>query len=118
MPHLPFAVFHYFRAYRGTTNQGMPAVVLTPWDKVAKTPDLVGRYGRAWRADLAEGRRRHNVNPELDAALVLWVIEAPWARPAWHSYALMLAHLRPTPHLHPPKIHLDGATHELWLYAL
>ena len=46
------------------------------------------------------------------------VVEAPWAHPIWHSYAVILVHLRPLPDGRPTKFYLAAATHEIWLYAL
>jgi hypothetical protein len=41
-----------------------------------------------------------------------------WAHPAWHSYSLILVHLRALPDRRDTRFYLDGATHEFWLYAL
>jgi hypothetical protein len=47
-----------------------------------------------------------------------WIINAPWAHPVWHQYAMLLYDLT-TPHPDGPSIiHLPGATHEFLLYAL
>ena len=81
-------------------------------------PTVNGLAGRAWRCDLEALRGRLKVAPEDDGTVVMWVVEAPWAHPLWHSYALVLVHLRPMPDGRPTKIYLDGASHELWLYAL
>lgn len=59
-----------------------------------------------------------NVKPENDPTLVHWVIRADWAHPFWHSYSLVLVHLRPLPSVREPDIYLPGATHEMWLHAL
>jgi hypothetical protein len=87
-------------------------------DQITTPPAIEGKHGRAWRCDLAEGRRRKGFAAEDDATLIAWVIEAPWAHPAWHSYELILLHLRPMPDRRQTIFYLDEATHELWLYAL
>jgi hypothetical protein len=87
-------------------------------DPIAAAPDISGSCGRAWKCDLAEGRRRMGVRDEDDAALVHWVIEAPWAHPCWHSYSLVMVHLRPMADGRETKFYLPCASHELWLYAL
>lgn len=46
-----------------------------------------------------------------------WLITAPWAHPAWSQYALLLYDLT-TPADPAPQVYLDGATHELLLFAL
>lgn len=85
---------------------------------IAVAPDVVGTRGRAWKCDLLRVR---NANPETDATLVHWLIEAPWAHPCWHSYSLVMIHLRPLAGEvagGETKFYLPCATHELWLYAL
>ncbi|NEI52689.1 hypothetical protein GR217_34285 [Rhizobium leguminosarum] len=48
-----------------------------------------------------------------------WIIEAPFAHPFWHQYALFLYDLTtPRPGDPPLNLHLPGATHEMLLYAL
>jgi hypothetical protein len=87
-------------------------------DEIVKTPDIKGKFGRAWRADIAEAQRAANVRPEDDGSVVMWIVEAPWAHLIWHSYAVILVHLRPMPDVRPIKFYLAAATHEIWLYAL
>jgi len=87
-------------------------------DVVTKQPDVSGLKGRAWLADFDAGRRLMGVRPEDDAGLAHWVVEAPWAHPIWHSYSIILIHLRPMPDSRPTKFHVDGATHEMHVYAL
>lgn len=88
-------------------------------DAIAKAPDLTGLVGRAWRCDLAALRTKLNVPAEEDGTVSAWVVEAPWAHPAWHSYAITLVHLRPHPKFNgQTKFYLAGATHEFWLYAM
>lgn len=100
---------------RAVTGDDSPATVT---DAVAIPPDLIGQYGRAWRCDLAAGLAKMKIDPALNATLVHWVIEAPFAHPVWHSYSIVLVHLHPTPHIQETKIFLDGATHEMWVYAM
>ena len=87
-------------------------------DLIEEPPVIAGPHGRAWTCDLAEGRRIMAIRPEDDATLIDWVIEAPWAHPVWHSYSLVLVHLRPMPDGRETKFHLPCASHEMWLYAL
>jgi hypothetical protein len=48
-----------------------------------------------------------------------WIIEAPFAHPFWHQYALFLYDLTtPRPDDPPLNLHLPDATHEMLLYAL
>lgn len=71
--------------------------------------------GRAWRVNLDEMIR---YIPGPSSAIGMWIINAPWAHPLWHSYVMALIHLRHVDGLGPPSIYLQGATHELFLYAL
>lgn len=81
-------------------------------------PTMQGPHGRAWAVNFEALRIKLGVKTEDDATLASWVVEAPWANPAWHSYWLALLHLRPMPGKRDTLIYLAGATHELWLYAL
>ena len=87
-------------------------------DPITTPPEISGGHGRAWRCDLDAARLRWAVNAENDCCLDHWVVEAPWAHPIWHSYSLVLIHLRPLSDGRKTKFYVDGATHELWLWAL
>ncbi|WP_155831237.1 hypothetical protein [Hyphomicrobium sp. 802] len=91
---------------------------IIPNDKISRVADLAGRYGKAWRVDFAALCKKHGVAPEHDSGIAGWVVEAPWAHPLWHSYELVLIHLREIAGTSAPIIHLPDATHELWLNAL
>jgi len=86
-------------------------------DPMTTRPDMVGNHGRAWKVDLREALRLAGMRPEEDAALEVWIVEAPWAHPVWHSYAITLMHLRPMPG-RETTFHLEGASHEMWVDAL
>lgn len=79
-------------------------------------PTLESKHSRAWRYDLADFMRRHNVKrtPTLDS----WIVFAPWANLMWHSYAIHLMHLRPVSGFPPVTFYLPGATHEIMVAAL
>ena len=87
-------------------------------DPVTAPPVVSGPHGRAWLCDLGASRLVRDIRPEDDATITHWVVEAPWAHPCWHSYTIILVHLRPMPNKHETLFYLDGATHELWVYAL
>lgn len=76
-------------------------------DIVGKEPDLQGLCGRAWLSAHRGG-----------AVVGLWIVEAPWAHPIWHSYAFSLVHLRPMEGMGPPILYRADATHEFLVYAL
>lgn len=84
---------------------------------ITAPPVVQGEHGKAWLCDTAVGRRQKSVADADDACLAHWIIEAPRAHPVWHSYSLVLIHLRAMPGKRT-LIYLDEATHELWLYAL
>lgn len=76
---------------------------------------------RAWRLDWVAKLRRAGHDPALDGVVASWIIQAPWAHFLWHSYWLHFVHLRPIERgegVIPTKFYLEGATHEIWLYAL
>lgn len=80
------------------------------------SPVIAGAKGKAWLVDLAA---TYTVNrmPDCDRnAVCFWVVEAPLAHPLWHSYSILLVHLREKPG-REVEIYLAGATHELHVYA-
>lgn len=82
-------------------------------------PDLTGRHGRAWLVDTRAQVRAQGMNPEHGAEVSAWLVEAPWAHPCWHSYVIVLVHLRPLPGRPLETVYyLDGATHEMWVFAV
>lgn len=87
-------------------------------DPVHQIPHLTGSAGKAWKVRHAEALASAGIDPADDATLGHWLVEARWAHPAWHSYSIVLVHLRPMPDGRPTKLYLDDATHEVWLYAL
>lgn len=87
-------------------------------DEITNAPDFTGNHGRAWRCNISAIRERLGVSEEDDSTLGFWLMEAQWAHPVWHSYLMVLVHLRPMRDKRPTKFYLDGATHEMWLYAL
>jgi hypothetical protein len=82
----------------------------------SELPLIAGPYGKAWKIDLEALAKQ--INNPANATLGMWVVNASWAHPLWHSYCLSLIHVRPIPGTPPPIIHLEGATHEMWLFAL
>lgn len=97
---------------------GMPSFRVKIEDPISILPTVTGQHGKAWSLDLPACHRRAGVRPEDDGTVVAWLIEAPFAHPAWHSYWLNIIHLRPMPDARKTIIYLPGATHEIWLYAL
>src|SRR6185369_6380027 len=80
---------------------------------VTLQPLIKGKHGQAWQVNLTTLRKKLGVDPAKDAGLAHWIIEAPWAHPVWHSYVLVLIHLRPLVGFEKPHLYLDCATHEL-----
>jgi hypothetical protein len=81
-------------------------------------PTLVGSLGKAWRQDkekIAELRDKEELLPLYVAS---WIIYAPYAHPAWHSYWLNCMSLRNLEGVPPALIYRPDATHELILLAL
>ena len=48
-----------------------------------------------------------------------WILFAPWAHPAWHSYYFVLMDLtREMPNSEPPYFYRSGMTHQLDVHAM
>lgn len=77
-------------------------------DPISLPPLIAGVRGRAWKVPPPA---------ERGAWVDRWLIEAPWAHPAWHSYLLSLVSLKPIAGMGPPKMYLVDASHELVLFA-
>jgi hypothetical protein len=89
-------------------------------DPIPDVPVVQGPHGRAWLCDRLAGLRKLKFDPAQDASLDHWMVEAPWAHPAWHSYSILLIHLREMPgeQKGATKFYIPDATHELMVYAL
>lgn len=99
----------------------MSLTVMHPWerDPVEAEPTIHTRLGRAWALDVRAMADKRDIQPGSDLSVAGWLIEAPFAHRVWHSYWLVVVSLTQSK-FNPvePIIHLPGATHELWLYAL
>lgn len=71
-------------------------------------PEIRGLRGFAWD---------YKLEP-MNATLKAWIISAPWAHPAWHSYEIAVYHLRPDPKFPETKLFDPRATHEVVVFAL
>ena len=91
--------------------------VATIKDPIDAAPVVEGAKGKAWLCDELAGIRELGAKLEDHGGLQHWIVEAPWAHPAWHSYSVVLIHLRPMARKRT-MIYLDGATHEIWVYAM
>lgn len=90
-------------------------------DIIAIEPTIRCFHGRAWAMSIDGVCAHRGITREECGDLSSWIIEAAWAHPVWHSYWLHLQHLRPVAGergAHPLKIHLEGATHEMVLFAI
>jgi hypothetical protein len=87
-------------------------------DTITTHPTISTHYGRAWEVDVDACCERRGIERAADGTVALWLIEAPWAHPVWHSYSLTLVHLRPMADNRATKFYVEGATHEMWVYAL
>jgi hypothetical protein len=83
-------------------------------DPISIKPMYTGVAGRAWEINLAA-----NPDGSKRADVCHWIIERADAHPFWHSYVVILFHLRSLGEGTPPAyIARPGATHEFWLAAL
>jgi hypothetical protein len=81
---------------------------------------ITGPHGHAFLLDIDEISRRNPKPNSLPRELTLdsWIVHAPWAHPVWPNYLLCCISLRAVPGWPPAKINLEGATHEVMLFAL
>lgn len=86
-------------------------------DPITAAPALPGAHGQAWMVDLETGRRVL-IGGREDATCCMWVVEAQFAHPLWHSYLFAMIHLRPVDGLPPPLLYRPDATHEFWIFAM
>lgn len=83
-------------------------------------PTIRGRAGNAWLIDLKAATRRRGIenDPRATVTLPCWIVAAAWAHPLWSHYAVLGIALRDVPGVPKAKINLQGATHEVMVYAL
>jgi hypothetical protein len=93
-------------------------------DPITQAPTMQSQLTRVWRADIDAQYQAQKMQREWGGDVAAWLIEAPWAHMAWHSYLINLVHMRPIetgPIAEKSKdliVYLPGATHELWVQAL
>jgi hypothetical protein len=92
-----------------------PTELEFPW---RHEPAIVGTHGKAWRCNEQAGLEKLGLAKDRHAGLVHWIVHAPYAHPAWHSYSVICMHLRPIEGMGAPKLYLPLATHELLVHAL
>lgn len=85
---------------------------------IGATPHVRGRFGSAWLANLQAARKKQPPGSPPDALVSHWIVEAPFADPICHSYAIILAHLRQLPNKPPATHYTPDATHEICLHAI
>jgi hypothetical protein len=95
--------------------------------KVKTSADEIGIHGRAWSLDWPKAKARlietgvitlrGEREADHDSTKAIWIMQAPYAHPLWHSYLLVLISLEPIPGT-KTMVYKLGATHEFWLAAL
>lgn len=83
-------------------------------------PTLRGKMGDAWLIDAQAVSRRYGTenDPRASVTLPCWIASAAYAHPFWAHYAIMCVALRDVPGVPKAKINLEGATHEIMVFAL
>ena len=79
---------------------------------ITKAPDLTGIGGLAWQ--IADNR----TTPDHAGSLGGWLVYVPGAHPWWHTWALVLVHLRDIPGVKPAKKSYPEAEYEFLSIAL
>jgi hypothetical protein len=94
--------------------------VTTPRLAANTAPTLRGKLGDAWLIDLRAVARRRGLVDDPRAAVTLpaWIASAPYAHPIWSSYMICTISLRETPGVPKAKVSMEGATHEVMVFAI
>ena len=87
-------------------------------DDVPMPPHIQGKHARAWRVDMEALQAERELKGLGEGPVGVWVVEAPWAHLAWHSYLLSVVHLRHQPGQPDIQFYIEGATHEITVHAL
>lgn len=75
-----------------------------------------GCVGKAWVLDFEKAHKQ--ICPKKPHATIgFWFVHQPFAHMAWHSYIVCLLHLRLVENAPLPTIRLEGATHEILVFA-
>ncbi len=88
------------------------ALGVTAW---ARTPDLTGPAGRAWRWQFTDNDR---ARPEFGTSVAQFLIHQPGSHPWWTWYVLSLVHLRDTPGIPHAVKHFPAAAYEVMVIAM
>ena len=86
----------------------------------AQHPDYIGPCGRAWRCDLDAILHKQQLKgraPPRELNICGWLAFAPYSHPIWPCVAVNCISLRDVPGWPPAVIHLEGATHEVFVAA-
>lgn len=79
-------------------------------DEITTLPDMMGPVGRYWKLTKFPSERSN--------FYAMYLVEAPFAHPIWHSYLFSLVDLVWRPGDASLNIHLEGATHEFVVTAM
>lgn len=90
----------------------MKNIPIAPESIHAGAPDIQGPKGDAWVYKLKP------INAAQTACLKQWIVCAPWAHIAWHSYHICVVHLREIEGATKPLLYDPRATHEVMVTAL
>lgn len=83
-------------------------------------PTMKGAAGNAWLLDMTAIRQKDGIvdDPRAAVSLPCWIASAPYAHPLWSHYAILCVALRDGPGLPKARVRLEGATHEIMVFAL
>src|SRR5574340_355778 len=85
----------------------------------SKKPDLQGRFGKAWKQDEKSSIKRNpDFKPQSESTLIGWIVYGPSYHPLWDYYYIGCVFLKDIEGMPPAIIHLEGATHEVFVIAL
>jgi hypothetical protein len=78
-------------------------------------PELIGDFGQAWQHDM---HAIASTFAQRALTVASWIMQVPAAHPHWTYYWIGCVSLRDIADMPPAKVILDGATHEVMLYAV
>ena len=86
---------------------------------VANTqPVITGTHGSVWETDLSSPEFNQPGMVPTSLSVAHYIVSAEWAHPVWSHYFICCVHLRDVEGVPAANIALEGATHEVMVFAL
>jgi hypothetical protein len=79
---------------------------------------LIGLMGMAWKVDIPEVAKKFPEGAPADLTVCAFYVNAAYAHPVWPNYYIGCVKLKHVDGFPDAVIHLEGATHEIFVIAL